>query len=56
MVTPDQAADSPRFTAVLDRVKAYSSRANHAYLRRRQIQAAIPVKADQAANPGAPLH
>ncbi|GGR53709.1 hypothetical protein FHS38_006974 [Streptomyces netropsis] len=50
MVTPDQAADSPRFTAVLDRVKAYSSRANHAYLRRRQIQAAIPVKADQAAN------
>jgi transposase len=30
--------------------KAYSSRANRAYLRRRKITATIPVKADQAAN------
>jgi hypothetical protein len=30
--------------------KAYSSRANRAYLRRRAITATIPVKADQAAN------
>ncbi|BCL25100.1 IS5 family transposase [Streptomyces tuirus] len=30
--------------------KAYSSRANRAYLRRRNIQAVIPEKADQAAN------
>lgn len=30
--------------------KAYSSRANRAHLRRRGIKAAIPVKADQAAN------
>ena len=30
--------------------KAYSSRANRAYLRRRGIQATIPIKADQAAN------
>jgi transposase len=30
--------------------KAYSSRANRAYLRRRGIRAVIPEKADQAAN------
>ena len=30
--------------------KAYSSRANRAYLRRRGIKATIPVKADQEAN------
>ncbi len=30
--------------------KAYSSRANRAYLRRRHIKAVIPEKADQAAN------
>jgi transposase len=30
--------------------KAYSSRGNRAYLRRRGIKATIPVKADQAAN------
>ncbi|MBA9003454.1 IS5 family transposase [Thermomonospora cellulosilytica] len=30
--------------------KAYSSRANRAYLRRRQITATIPIKADQAAH------
>src|SRR6266540_957202 len=32
--------------------KAYSSRANRAYLRRRGIKAVIPVKEDQAANRG----
>ncbi|QTI43311.1 hypothetical protein JYK04_01073 [Streptomyces nojiriensis] len=69
VLTPGQAADSPRFTAVLERIKvrgpvgrprtrpdavaadkAYSSRANRAYLRRRKIQAVIPEKTDQAAN------
>ena len=30
--------------------KAYSSKANRAYLRRRGIKATIPIKADQAAN------
>lgn len=30
--------------------KAYSSRANRAYLRKRQIKAVIPEKTDQAAN------
>jgi transposase len=30
--------------------KAYSSRANRAYLRKRRIKATIPVKADQATN------
>ncbi|MBP2400756.1 transposase [Streptomyces syringium] len=30
--------------------KAYSSRANRAYLRKRQIKAVIPEKRDQAAN------
>jgi transposase len=30
--------------------KAYSSKANRAYLRRRKITATIPVKVDQAAN------
>jgi transposase len=69
VLTPGQAADSPRFVAVLEKVKvrgpvgrprtrpdavaadkAYSSRANRAYLRRRGIKAVIPEKADQAAN------
>jgi transposase len=69
VLTPGQAADSPRFVAVLDEVKvrgpvgrprtrpdavaadkAYSSRGNRAYLRRRGIKAVIPEKADQAAN------
>lgn len=30
--------------------KAYSSKANRAYLRKRRIKGVIPVKADQAAN------
>jgi hypothetical protein len=30
--------------------KAYSSRANRAYLRRRSIKAVIPIKKDQQAN------
>jgi transposase len=30
--------------------KAYSSKGNRAYLRRRQIRCVIPVKADQVAN------
>jgi transposase len=69
VVTPGQAADSPRFAAVVDRVrirgpvgrprtrpgavaadKAYSSRANRSYLRKRRIQAVIPEKKDQTAN------
>jgi transposase len=71
VLTPGQAADSPRFTAVLEGVrvrgrtgrprtrpvavavaadKAYSSRTNRAYLRRRHIKAVIPQKADQSAN------
>lgn len=69
VLTPGQAADSPRFTAVLERIKvrgpagrprtrpaavaadkAYLSRANRAYLRRRRIRAVIPEKTDQAAN------
>lgn len=69
MLTPGQAADSPRFVAVLQRVrvrgpvgrprtrpdavagdKAYSSRANRAYLRGRGIRAVIPEKVDQAAH------
>ncbi|MCX5356334.1 transposase [Streptomyces mirabilis] len=69
VLTPGQAADSPRFVAVLEKVrvrgpvgrprtrpdavaadKAYSSRANRAYLRRRGIKAVIPEKADQTVN------
>lgn len=69
VLTPGQAADSPRFVEVLEQVKvrgsigrprtrpdavaadkAYSSRANRAYLRRRGIKAVIPEKTDQAAN------
>lgn len=69
MLTAGQAADSPRFVSVLERIKvrgragrprtrpdavaadkAYSSRANRVYLRRRHIKAVIPEKADQAAN------
>jgi transposase len=69
VVTPGQAADSPRFAAVIERIKvrgpvgrprtrpgavaadkAYSSRANRSYLRKRRIQAVIPEKKDQAAN------
>ena len=69
VLTPGQAADSPRFVAVLQRVrvrgpvgrprtrpdavaadKAYSSRANRAYLRTRKIRVVIPEKVDQAAN------
>ncbi|WP_433191498.1 transposase [Actinoallomurus sp. CA-150999] len=30
--------------------KAYSSKGNHAYLRRRRIKAVIPIKKDQAAS------
>ncbi len=64
-----QAADSPQFIPVLDKVrmrgpvgrprtrpdavagdKAYSSRKNRAYLRRRNIKAVIAEKRDQAAN------
>ncbi|MDH6108105.1 transposase [Kitasatospora sp. MAP12-44] len=69
VLTPGQAADSPRFIPVIERIKvrvpvgrprtrpdaiagdkAYSSRANRAYLRRRRIKAVIPEKVDQAAN------
>lgn len=69
VLTPGQAADSPRFVPVLEKVKvrgpigrprtrldavaadkAYSSRANRAYLRRRGIKAVIPEKVDQAAH------
>lgn len=69
LLTPGQAADSPRFIPVLTKIKvrgpagrprtrpdtaagdkAYSSRANRAYLRRRNIKAAIPEKADQVTN------
>ena len=71
VLTGGQAADSPQFTTVLDRIgvprrsgpgrprtrpdrvlgdKAYSARANRAYLRRRGIPATIPVKADQQAH------
>jgi hypothetical protein len=69
IVTPGQAADSPRFVPVLEGIrvrgpvgrprtrpgavaadKAYSSRANRAYLRRRRIRGVIPEKTDQAAN------
>jgi transposase len=69
VLTPGQAADSPRFIPVMDKIKvcgpigrprtrpraaagdkAYSSRANRAYLRRRHITAVIPEKADQAFN------
>lgn len=69
ILTPGQAADSPRFIPVLEKIKvrvpmgrprtrpdavagdkAYSSRANRAHLRRRNIKAVIPEKADQAAN------
>jgi transposase len=70
-LTVGQAADSPQFTTVLDRIRvprrtgpgrprtrpdrvlgdrAYSSRGNRAYLRRRGIPATIPIKADQAAH------
>ena len=70
-LTGGQAADSPQFTTVLERIrvprrsgpgrprtrpnrvladKAYSARANRAYLRRRGILATIPVKADQQAH------
>jgi transposase len=69
VLTPGQAADSPRFRAVVERIKvrvpagrprtrpdavagdkAYSSRANRAYLRKRKIKAVIPEKVDQAAS------
>lgn len=69
VLTPGQSGDSPRFRAVLSRIKvrgpigrprtrpeavaadkAYSSRANRSYLRKRGIKAVIPEKADQAAN------
>lgn len=69
VLTEGQAADSPRFVPVLDKIKvrgpigrprsrpdaiagdkAYSSRANRAYLRKRNIKAVIPEKADRAAN------
>lgn len=69
VLTPGQAADSPRFVPVLEGIKvrgpvgrprtrpgavaadkAYSSRANRAYLRKRGIKAVIPIKEDQKAN------
>jgi transposase len=69
ILTPGQAADSPRFVPVLKKIKvrgrvgrprtrpdavagdkACSSRANRAHLRRRNIKAVIPEKADQAAD------
>jgi len=69
VLTAGQAADSPQFVSVLQKVrvrlpvgrprtrpdavaadKAYSSRANRSYLRKRNIKAVIPEKKDQAAN------
>ncbi|WP_280277188.1 IS5 family transposase [Nocardia wallacei] len=70
LITAGQAADSPRFTTVLDAIevgkpvggrprkrpdrvladKAYSSRHNRDWLRRRGIKATIPVPAGQAAH------
>ena len=69
VLTAGQAADSPQFVPVLQKVrvrlpvgrararpdavaadKACSSRANRAYLRKRNIKAVIPEKKDQAAN------
>ena len=69
VLTAGQAADSPQFVPVLQKVrvrlpagrprtrpdavaadKAYSSRANRSYLRKRNIKAIIPEKKDQAAN------
>lgn len=69
ILTAGQAADSPQFLPVLQKVrvrlpvgrprtrpdavaadKAYSSRANRSYLRKRNIKAVIPEKKDQAAN------
>ena len=69
VLTAGQAADSPQFVPVLQKVrvrlpvgrprtrpgavaadKAYSSRANRSYLRKRSIKAVIPEKKDQAAN------
>lgn len=69
VLTEGQAADSPQFVPVLDKIKvrgpvgrprtrpaavagdkAYSSRANRAHLRQRNIKAVIPEKADQSAN------
>lgn len=68
-LTAGQAADSPQFIPVLEKIrvrgpigrprtrpdavagdKAYSSRGNRAYLRKRQIKAVIPEKKDQTAN------
>ncbi|KND43108.1 transposase [Streptomyces stelliscabiei] len=69
VLTAGQAADSPQFVPVLQKVrvrlpvgrprtrpdavaadKAYSSRGNRAYLRKRNIKVVIPEKKDQAAN------
>ncbi|ANP51837.1 transposase [Streptomyces griseochromogenes] len=69
VLTAGQAADSPPFLPVLEKVrarlpvgrprtrpgavaadKAYSSRANRSYLRKRYIKAVIPEKKDQAVN------
>lgn len=70
LLTGGQRGDSPKFIAVLERIRvprsgpgrprtrpdrvladrAYASRANRAYLRRRGIRGTIPIKADQAAN------
>lgn len=68
-MTAGQAADSPQFIPVLEKVrvrlpvgrprtkpgavagdKAYLSRGNRRYLRKRNIKAVIPEKKDQAAN------
>ncbi|GAA2846551.1 hypothetical protein GCM10010517_03290 [Streptosporangium fragile] len=68
-MTAGQAADSPQFVPVLEKVrvrgpvgrprtrpgavaadKAYSSRSNRTYLRKRHITVVIPEKKDQAAN------
>ncbi len=69
VLTPEQAADSPQFQHVLDKIRipgpvgrprtrldavaadrAYSSRADRAYLRRHRISAVIPEKTDQQAD------
>jgi transposase len=66
ILSPGQHGDCPRFIPLMESIpisrrgkgrpgaalgdKAYSSAANRAYLRRRGIQAVIPVKEDQKAH------
>ncbi|WP_229859781.1 transposase, partial [Streptomyces anandii] len=54
LITAGQRGDSPQFGQVLEDPvradKAYHSRRNRAYLRRRRIKAPIPVPADRVRN------